>query len=108
MANALLDVQNTFTTLNANYNMLRAACQTDQQRTDLAAQYEAAETAYNKCVNKMLADDDAAVATLSTELKAANEQIVKSVQQMGNMSKVIDDITTAVTTGAKLAAMAGL
>jgi hypothetical protein len=108
MANALLDVQHTYTSLDAQYNMLRAACVDDDQRNALADQYAAAELAYDKCVGQMLEDDDAEVAALSTQLQAANAVVDKSVEQMGNMSKVIDNITNALTIGAQLAAKVGL
>ena len=55
-------------------------------------------------VDKMLSDDDAEVAALSKQLKDANRLMDKAVTEMGNMNKVIDDITGAVTIGAALAA----
>jgi hypothetical protein len=102
MANALADVQNTFTSLDQNYNMLRAACQTDDDRKALDAKYEAAESNYDQCVDKMLADTDPQVATLLANLKPLNDQVAKAVTEMGNMSKVIDTVTQAVTLGSQL------
>ena len=106
MANALTDVQNTFTTLDANFNLLHAACKTDTERTDLGVQYGRAMAAYQKCVNKFLSDDDPTIAALSAELKTANDKVAKAVAQMGNMSRVIDDITQAVNIGEKVVAFA--
>src|SRR5713101_4141762 len=102
MANALTDVQDTFTTLDANYNLLHTACKTDKERNDLGVQYGLAMAAYQKCVNQFLSDDDPAIAALSTELKTANDKVAKSVTQMGNMTHVIDAITQAVDIGAKV------
>lgn len=104
MANALTDVQNTFTTLDANFNLLHAACTSDTERTDLGLQYGRAMANYQKCVNKFLSDDDPAVAALSSELQTANDKVAKAVTQMGNMSHVIDEITEAVDIGAKVVA----
>jgi hypothetical protein len=106
MANALSDVQNTFLNLDAKYNMLRAACKTDAERADLALQYSRAEAAYQKCVGQMLADDDPEVAVLSDELQKANAVVEKSVEQMGDMSKVINGIKTAIDIGSKIVSFA--
>jgi len=104
MANALIDVQNTFLSLDSQYNMLRAACKTDQDRAALAAQYAAAEKNYQTALNEMLEDDDAQVAALSKALKAANGVVSNATKEMGDMSKVLDGITTAISLGSKLIA----
>ncbi|SRR6266702_5008918 len=106
MANALTDVETTFTTLDANYNLLYAACKTDTERNELGVEYGRAMAAYQKCVNQFLSDDDAAIAILSAELKTANDKVAKAVVQMGNMSHVIDEITEAVDIGEKLVSFA--
>jgi hypothetical protein len=108
MPNALSDVQNTFTTLDAQYNMLRAACTTDADRNALAGKYATAQKNYQTCIGQMLSDDDAQVAALSAQLKAANTEVAKAVTEMGNMSKVLDNITQAITLGAQLITKAGL
>jgi NADH/NAD ratio-sensing transcriptional regulator Rex len=108
VANALDDVQATYSMVNQKYNLLRLACQNDTQRQLLGSQYANAQAAYLSCIGKMLADDDAAVALLSTQLKSANAVVAQSVTQMGDMSRVIDNITQAVTLGAQLVAAAGL
>jgi hypothetical protein len=105
MANALVDVQATYTSLDKQYNFLRVACQTEAQRDALADEYSAAMLNYQKCVNQILQDDDAQVAKLSVQLKAANVQVNTATAQAGNMSKVISDITTAVTVGSQLVGM---
>jgi hypothetical protein len=108
MPDALADVQATFDSLDSQFNLLFAACQTEEQRTALKQQYAAAQAAYQMCIGKMLIEDDAEVADLSTKLKAANEQLKLAVTEMGNISKVIDEITTAVTLGAKLASLTSM
>jgi hypothetical protein len=104
VANALLEVQATFTSLDKRYTILRVACRTPGDRAALSTQYDDAETNYYACVNKTLEDDDSVVARLSTDLQAANMLVDRSVSQMGNMSKVIDNITQAVGLGAQLVA----
>jgi hypothetical protein len=105
MANMLIDVQATFLSLDSQYNILLAGCKTQAQRDVLAAQYAAAQQNYQRTLNATLTDDDAQVAALSTQLKSANLQVVQATAQLGNISKVINDITTAVSLGAQLVAM---
>jgi len=105
MATALSDVQATFLSLDAQYNVLLAACTTQAQKDALSAQYSDAQQNYQSTLNATLTDDDAQVAALSTQLKAANAQVVRATVESGNISKVIDDITTAVSLGTQLVAM---
>ena len=103
-SNVLPTVQATFLSIDSQYTLLLAACKTPQQRTDLENQYAVAQADYQKCIGKILTDDDPQVATLSTQLAAANAVVKQSVTEMGDISTVIDNITTAVTLGAQLAA----
>ena len=102
MSDSLQDVQDFFTDLDAKYNMLRAACKTDDDRTKLGVQYSRAEAAYQNCLNQQLVSDDPQVATLATEFTAASAVVKEAVKQMGDMSKVIDGITDAVDIAAKI------
>ena len=104
MANALLDVQQTFTSLDTQYSMLRLACKTDADLKALADKYGDAQANYEECAGKMLSDDDKEVADLSSQLKTANQKVAKLEAEMGAMSVVIDDITQAVTLGSQLVA----
>jgi hypothetical protein len=107
LANPLEDVQQTFLSLDAQYTVLLAACQTDAQRDLLQENYVLAEQNYQSAVNAILEADDAQVAELGHDLEAANEKVKKATEQMGNISSVIDDIDQAVRTGTKLLALAG-
>ena len=102
MPNALLTVQDTFNTLDSQFNLLLVACQTDEQRDALKQQYSAAQAAYQKCIGQILSDDDAEVAVIDAQIKIANQQIKQAVTEMGNISKIIDEITTAIQLGEKL------
>ena len=104
MQSALQELETTYFTLQAQIGMLTAACTTEKQRSDLITKFVAARSNYWNCVNKAFHDDDPQVASLTTQLETANTQLNKLVQQMGNISKVIDGITQAVTVGASLAA----
>lgn len=104
MANALQDVQQTFTSLDSQYNMLRAACKTDADRKALADRYGTAQANYEECVGQMLADDDAEVAALSTQLKTANQKVAKLEAEMGDINAVLCDIDQAIQIGQKILA----
>jgi hypothetical protein len=104
MPDVLSTVQATFNSLDAQYTLLLAASTNPQQRTALENQYAVAQQAYQMCIGKTLSDDDPQVAALSMQLKATNLQVAQSVTEMGDISKVIDTITQAVTLAAKLAA----
>lgn len=105
MASALDDVQATFLSLDSQYNMLLAACQTEAQRNALKAQYSTAQQNYQATLNAELAANDQQIAELRSELQTANTQVVKATEQMGNISKAIDEITTAVNLGTKIVAL---
>jgi hypothetical protein len=104
MANALLDVIDTFTSLDANYDVLMVACQTQTDRDALKAKYAAAQANVETCTGKALEDDDAEVAELSKDLKICNDEIKIAETEMGDMSKVLDNLTQALTIGAQLIA----
>lgn len=106
MANALDDVRDTFTTLNAQYKLLLAACHPGtEEKADLQAKYALAEQNFEACADKALEDDDDQVKTISTQLQATNKQVAQATKEMGNMQKVIGDIATAVNYGSQLLAM---
>jgi hypothetical protein len=105
MANALLEVCTTFTTLDAQYNLLRAACKPgpdpDQPSPDLVALDEKYTTAQENCyaaADKVLQDDNEAVARISQDLQAV-------ITEMGDISKVLDTITQALAFGSQLLAL---
>jgi hypothetical protein len=104
MANALLEVIDTFKTLDAQYNLLRVACRTQADLDTLDAKYAAAEENCEKCTNEDLEDDDAEITQLCGELKTCNDELKKAVAEMGDMSKVLDNLTTALTVGSQLIA----
>ncbi len=108
MANALAEVQETYLSLDKNYSLLLAACQTEAQREQLEAQYAQAQDAYEKCLGQMLDADTAEIADLTARLKVVNAQIAGALSVMGDMSKVLNVITQALTIGEELIAAAGL
>jgi len=104
MQEPLQQLESTYFTLQSQIDMLAAACQTQEQRDALQAQYVQARTNYWKCVNKAFHDDDPEVVNLTTRIAAANKTLTGEVAQMGNIAKVLNDITTVVALGTQLAA----
>lgn len=103
MPNALQELQDTFLTLQSQIDMLSAACQTQGQRDSLQDQYTKARVAYYATLDKAFHDDDPQVANLAKQLAEANTKLKNAVQEMGNMSKTMDEITKAVSLVANLA-----
>lgn len=108
MANALDDVQKTYLTLDHQYNMLLAACQSPDDRAALGVRYATAQKNYQTCLNQFLAADDPAVADVCLQLQAANNVVSQAEKEMGTITKVLDHVNTAVTLGEQLIAKAGL
>lgn len=105
MQTALAELEKCYFTLQSQIDTLSAACQTKDQKDALSTQYVKARQAYWSCVNKAFHDDDPQVASLAAQLDAANAKLKVAVQQMGNISKVIDGITQAVSIAASLSKM---
>jgi hypothetical protein len=103
MQSALQAIESTYFTLQSQVDTLSEACQTQQQRDALSAQYVLARQNYWACVNKAFHDDDPQVMSLTSLIDSANQQISNDVQEMDDITKTLTDITNVVTTGAQLA-----
>jgi small-conductance mechanosensitive channel len=84
--------------------MLSLSCN-QAERDALNTQLVAARSVYWSCVNKVFHDDDPQVVALTAQLKQQTQAIKDAVQNMGDIAKVLDQITTAVNTAANLAAL---
>lgn len=107
MADTLADVQATFLLLESQINLLLAAVSTQAQRDALTSQYEAAARNYQATLTAAFAEDDARVAALDDQLKAANSEVSRATDNLVDINGVIHHIATAVTLGTQLVAMAG-
>jgi uncharacterized protein involved in exopolysaccharide biosynthesis len=103
MQSPLQELEATYFTLQSQINTLSQSCQTQEQRDTLSAQYVKARQNYWACVNKAFHDDDPQVVSLTSQIDAANQQLSKDVQQMGDITKTINTIAGAVTLGGQLA-----
>ncbi|MDR3751287.1 MAG: hypothetical protein P4K94_07340 [Terracidiphilus sp.] len=104
MQDALAALEKNYMNLNQQLNMLSVNCTADQ-KSALMNQVVAARTAYWSCVNKAFHDDDPQVVSLTSQLNAANKQLSNAVQQMGDITATLNQITQAVTIATGLAAL---
>ena len=74
-------------------------------RDSLNAQLVAARRVYWSCINKAFRDDDPQVADLTAQLKQQTQAIEHAETNVGDIANMLDQITTAVNTAAKLAAL---
>jgi prefoldin subunit 5 len=105
MADTLQTLQATFQILQSQVNDLRAACSPDDRKL-FDAKYQAAGDAYWKYADEALTNNDAQVQALAAQLDTVNAWLANATKEMGNMSKVLDQIDKALTLGAQLAALA--
>lgn len=75
------------------------------ERNTLNTQLVAARKAYWSCVNKAFHDDDPQVVDLTAQLKQQTQTIKDDVQNVGDIANKLNQITTAVKTAIKLAAL---
>ncbi len=105
MTAALQALQDQYDLLTTNLPALLRACQGDTAKEDaINRQYNLAEQNYQKCINKIFNDNDPSVQTLVTQMKHEQTALAAQVKHIGDIAKVITAITTAVKTGAALAA----
>jgi predicted nucleic acid-binding Zn-ribbon protein len=103
MSDTLQALQDTFEQLSDQIDLLSAACLTQAQRDSLKARYEEAQRNFFAARNKTFEENDAEVAHLTIELHDANKRIAHLVEEMGNISKVIDAVSEAVDIGTSIA-----
>lgn len=103
MQSPLQELETTYFTLQSQISVLSQACQTQEERDTVSAQYVQARQNYWACVNKAFHDDDPQVVTLTNQIDAANTQLSNAVQQLGDIADTISDITNVVTLGEQLA-----
>lgn len=104
MTDALQALENQYIFLTNNLSDLLAACQDDADKNALMTQYVASRRNYFNCINQMFHDDDPSVQTLVAQMEQEQTALKAAVAHIGAVAGVITAITTAVQTGAALAA----
>jgi recombinational DNA repair protein RecR len=79
---------------------------TPEQLDQMRAQIVQSRTNYWTALNKIIHGDDPQVQQLVTQLNAEQETVKTTISQLGNVAKVIDAATKAVSIGSQVVAKA--
>jgi predicted PurR-regulated permease PerM len=105
MTAALQALQDQYDLLTTNLPNLLDACQGDVGKMNaINTQYAASQANYTKCINKIFDDNDSSVQTLVGQMEQEQAALTSAFKHIGAIAGVITAITTAVQTGAALAA----
>jgi hypothetical protein len=104
MGDALAAVESLYFTFQDNLNDALAACPDQASRDAVMTKYVAARQNYWQCINKGFHDDDPVVRDLVVQAKAACEDLKTIGDHLGDIAKVINIVTKAVTIGSQIAA----
>ncbi|WP_419804340.1 hypothetical protein [Terriglobus sp.] len=89
--------------MQENLSDILEAC-APEQRAAVRAQFVLARQNYNACLNQAFHANDPALDALVQQADAAAVAIENIGNQLGNYTKVIQTLTTAVSVGSKIAA----
>ena len=103
MGDALWTLEHIYTSLQDSLDDMLMACPSQVERDIVMSKYVAARENYWNCIKKAFHDDDPAVQALVAEGKADIDAIKKINESLGDITKVIDTITHAVSVGSKIA-----
>jgi|HubBroStandDraft_6_1064221.scaffolds.fasta_scaffold397240_2 hypothetical protein len=104
MGDALTVVESIYFTFQDNLDEVLAACPDQATRDAVLTKYVAARQNYWQCINRVFHDDDPAVRDLVVQAKAACADLETIDAHLGDIAKVIDIVTKAVTIGSQIAA----
>ena len=104
MGDALSTLEGIYMSLQASLNDMLMACPTQADRDKVMSLYVAARENYWNCIKKAFHEDDPALQALVVEGKADIDAITKICDSLGDITKVIERITHAVTVGSEIAA----
>ena len=107
MGDALRSLEEQYLFLTQHLADILAACQTDDQRNLVRANYVEARRNYWDAINQIFHDDDPKIEQAVQQMKDAQDSLQEMTQELANTAKVITAITTAVRVGTELASMAG-
>lgn len=105
MSPALIELERIYFQAQQQLNMMLAACKTDDDRLKVRSAYIEARKNYFACVNRAFHDDDPVLEALVEQARTSADELSEIADQLGDITKVINTLTTAVTYGAKIAKM---
>jgi hypothetical protein len=107
MGEALHSLEAQYLFLTQHLAAILAACQTDEQRNVVRANYVTARRNYWVAINQIFHDDDPKIEQAVVQMKEAQDSLQKMTKDLASIAKVITAITNAVKVGSELASMAG-
>jgi hypothetical protein len=107
VSDALQSLENQYFYLTSNLATLQAKYPNEPEKSQFMTQYVNSRRNYFNSINKIFHDDDPAIISLCKQMKQQQAVIKKEVDTMSDVAKLLNDITTAVQVGAKLASLAG-
>jgi hypothetical protein len=97
-------LENQYFLLRSTLSTLSEQGATPGQLDQMRAQVVQSRTNYWTALNKVLHDDDPEVEQLVTQLNAEQATLKTTIAQLGNVAKVIDAVTKAVSIGSQIVA----
>ena len=103
MANpTLTELRDLYFYLDNNFDDLKAACKTDDQKKALQQSYAAARDAFGQAVTLTFDEDDAEIIDLASQLKAVNGTLADMQASLGKIAKILQLAAKGVDIGMKL------
>jgi transcriptional regulator with GAF, ATPase, and Fis domain len=103
---SLIELRDTYFFLDNNFDELKAACKTDEQRKGLSDSYTAARDNFHKAVALVFEEGDQVVDQLTLEMKDLNATLSEMKSSLSKIAKIIQLVTKVVDVGTKLVGMA--
>ena len=99
---SLIELRDIYFFLDDNFDDLKAACKTAEQKSALAQSYSEARDNFHRAVVLLFKEDDEQITKLTTDLRGLNNTLASMKNSLSNIAKVIQIITKAVDVGTKL------
>lgn len=99
-------LENQYFLLRGSLATLTAQGATDDQLDDLRTEIVQARTNYWQAANSIMHDDDPEVRDLVSQMNTDQLTLQATISNLGDISKILDAITSAVNIGSQIAAKA--
>jgi hypothetical protein len=106
MGSGLQSLENLYMLLTVNLSALTAAFPSDPQKSQFMSLYVTARSQYWTSIGKIIHDDDPQVLGLVKQMNTQQTKLAAEVKSLANVATVLNDLTTAVQIGAKIASLA--
>jgi hypothetical protein len=106
MGDALTSLEAQYIFLTNHLDEYLGACKKETDQNSIRSAYVDSRRNYWSCINKIFHDDDPRVAATVREVMTAQQSLEDSLEQLNNVTKIINIVTSAVKVGAQLASLA--